>query len=135
VAITFKLKRTLTPSTRPGTLQDGELAINQADGVVSWKDASGTIRNTRLATIYTEVLAVTALNTIDPLSKSPVDRRDVILFAPTPVCSKTCSATRGAFDLGGTGNKTITWDAAQSWPLDPADTPYVIAQYPTLEIA
>ncbi len=46
----IKIKRSATAGNAPSSLADGELAINQADGLLYWKDAWGNIHPTALAT-------------------------------------------------------------------------------------
>lgn len=48
MAVTFKIKRSVTPAAVPASLEDGELAINQADAMLFWKDDVGTIHQMSL---------------------------------------------------------------------------------------
>lgn len=40
----IQLKRSNTAGNNPGTLSDGEIAINQADGFVYWRNSSGVLQ-------------------------------------------------------------------------------------------
>lgn len=44
----IRVKRSSTPGKVPASLQDGEIAVNQADGILYWRDANGVIQSTPL---------------------------------------------------------------------------------------
>ena len=48
MANTIKIKRSNVSGVVPTTLQDGELALNQADKILFYRDNQGTIRNFNL---------------------------------------------------------------------------------------
>lgn len=54
---TIKIKRSSTSGNVPSSLADGEFAINQADGLLFWKDSSGRIRTSDLFTGSVDALA------------------------------------------------------------------------------
>lgn len=83
----------------------------------------GTTINT-----FAEILPVTALNTINSLTKTPFPASAVKLH----VFGITNSPLTGDFTLGGAGNKVITWlSVAAGHSLNPGDK--VLADYPTQE--
>lgn len=49
MANTLVIKRSTTASAAPSSLLDGELAINQTDGLLFWKDDGGVIQSTSLS--------------------------------------------------------------------------------------
>ena len=47
--IPSQLFRSKTAAVRPGSLLDGQLFLNQADGVLCWPNAAGAVQTTNLA--------------------------------------------------------------------------------------
>jgi hypothetical protein len=84
--------------------------------------------------LFSEILNVTALNTISALSKTPVNLSNARLVVGSNTIIPThLDGTRGGFTLNGTNNRTCNWVAANAFDIAPGTFPVVCITYETLE--
>lgn len=112
---TILIKRSSTPGSAPPTLADGEIAINQADGVLYSRGLNGVIRSTAL---NLGTLATKSIVANSDLAVIPANSLKGNIGGTTgPAADITLTALKtwlgvGAGGTGGTGSPPTT-DASQ----------------------
>lgn len=96
-------RRSTTASETPASLENGQIAINQADGVLFWKDSSGVIQSTTLFPISAASPTLTGTPTA-PTATAGTNNTQIA----TTAYADTAASTRQAADATLTAVAGVT---------------------------